>query len=156
MARPRVPTALKLARGTFRKDRHGDHTLEPRGTVLKTIPKAPKSLGKHGKAKWKETGERLQSLGLLEDRFLEALEMYCSAWDRLAHYEDVLAKTDEFYAMPKTGHVCRHPAAIGAKQARADIHRYQNEFGLTASSSNGIKFTAPNKRGMPNRANDVR
>lgn len=78
---------------------------------------------------------------MLESRFLDALEMYCRAWDRLAGYEAVLLEQGEFF-VAESGYVGRHPAANGAKQARDEIRRYQQEFGLTPSSASGVKVAA--------------
>lgn len=77
---------------------------------------------------------------LLETRFLDALEMYCRAWDKLTHYEAVLDKQGEFTTTEK-GFICRHPAAVGARQARDEIRRYQIEFGLTPSSASSVKVS---------------
>src|SRR3990167_4162210 len=112
-----TPTAVKLARGTHRPDRHGDPDSEPHGALLGSVPVAPETLGEVGGAKWQEWGQHLASLGLLEQRYLDALEMYCRAWDRLAEYERILREDGEFVKTTK-GYVCRHPAATGAKQAR--------------------------------------
>lgn len=108
---------------------------------MATIPDPPESLGEVGRAKWAQWGAELASLKLLESRFLDALEMYCRAWDQLAKHEATIAKNGgEFFTTAK-GFVCRHPAATAAKQARDEIRRYQQEFGLTPSSSTSVKVS---------------
>jgi P27 family predicted phage terminase small subunit len=150
-----VPTAIRLARGTHVPSRHGDPKQEPQGALLLVAPDAPESLGETGAKKWKSWCERLITLKLLEDRYLDALEMYCRAWDSLAVYEAVLKDEGEFFTTEK-GFICRHPAATGAKQAREEIRRYQGEFGLTPSSSTGVKLSTTGKAsGVPNRRKDV-
>jgi P27 family predicted phage terminase small subunit len=148
-----TPTELRLARGTHRNTRHGDASQEPKGDTI-PLPDPPESLKEHGVQKWIECGQKLSLLGLLESRYLDALEMYCRAWDRLAFYETTLEQTGEFF-VAESGYVGRHPAANGAKEARDEIRRYQVEFGLTPSSSTGIKVSGSTKRGVPNRAKDI-
>lgn len=136
--RKSTPTAIKIAKGTVRA--RDQLPLQPVGEAVASVPKPPKSLKATGKAKWKEWGQRLLQLKLLETRYLDALEMYCRAWDRLAEYEKVLNDQGEFF-IAESGYVGRHPAANGAKQARDEIRRYQQEFGLTPSSAASVKVT---------------
>lgn len=149
-----IPTEIRLARGTHVNSRHGDPQQEPKGVVLKIVPDPPESLKETGIAKWKAWGPRLQSLGMLEERYLDALEMYCRAWDRLVYYQGILDDEGEFYTTDK-GYVGAHPAATGLRQAREDILRYQREFGITPSASTGVKAAPAGKRGVPNRARDM-
>lgn len=139
MGRRPSPTALKIARGTIRA--RDAVPLQAKGEAIAGPPTPPKSLGDAGREKWAEWGARLAEMKLLETRYLDALEMYCRAWDKLAYYEEILAEQGEFTTTER-GYVCRHPAAIGARQSREEIRRYQIEFGLTPSSASTVKVAS--------------
>lgn len=132
--RPKTPLALKIVRGTYRPDRDGKLSDHVAGTVLTAIPTPPAALGETGKAKWTTTAEVLQSLGLLEDRFLHALECYCRAWDALHGAEADLAEQGSYF-LAGNGKPRPHPAHLLAQHARDEIRKYQTEFGFTPSSS---------------------
>lgn len=147
-----IPDAIKMARGTFRADRASKSSVP--SVPMQERPKAPESLDEIGRVKWEELVDQFIFLKLLERRFLDGMEMYCRAWDRLAHYE--AAYKDNEFTTVESGYVCAHPAIGLAKQARDDIRRYQVEFGFTPSSAKGVNATAPTKKaGVPNRARDV-
>lgn len=147
-----APAAVKIARGTFRQDR--DKKSSVAAIPMTDRPKPPAILGKTGKQKWEQTIDRLTELKLVEARFLDALEMYCRAWDRLEHYENE-SKEKEFVEV-ESGYVCAHPAIGLAKQARDEIRRYQSEFGFTPSSADGIGGTPmKEKTGVPSRRRDL-
>lgn len=148
-----APASLKIANGTFRPDR--DRQSAATGQVLTAIPKPPAKLGRIGKTKWLETWSQLDKSKLMESRFVDAVEMYCRAWDRLAHYE--LAHKGKEFQVTDSGYVCAHPAIGLAKQARDEIRRYQTEFGFTPSSANGVgnKQTPQGKSGVPSRRRDL-
>lgn len=143
----RLPTHIKLMRGT---DRSGGLANEPHQPQLTTVPDPPDSLGDVGVEKWLVTGEHLRSLGLLEQRYIDGLEIYCRAWDRLVGYEAVLEKEGEFKVTDK-GFWHRHPAAAAAAQARDEIRRYQILFGMTPASSASVKTAPTGSKGVRTR-----
>lgn len=131
------PAAVHIAKGTYRADRHG----EVKATIkLPSPPKPPKSLGTEGKAKWKELVEWFTDLEILEPRFLDAMELYCRAWDRLREYEDDCKKGRRYFTTDG-GYVSVHPAVTLAKQARDEIRWYQEQFGFTPSSASRVNAT---------------
>lgn len=152
MGRRPTPVELKVARGTDRKDRDGDVANRPKGATLSVIPDPPESLGEIGRARWEETCRRLTTMGVLEDRYLQAVEAYCLAYDALAAANAVIAKEGMYYAVGTNGAVAKHPAATEAKNARDEIRRYQVEFGFTPSAAGSVKSkTADKKAGPPTR-----
>lgn len=142
--RKRLPDEVKVARGTFRRDRARQAPSVP----MTEKPKPPASLKKVGRSKWLELVEWLDEVKLLERRFMDAMELYCRAWDRLADYEHE-AKGKEFQVVD-SGYVCAHPALTLAKQARDEIRWFQTEFGFTGASASkvGTRQSAK-KAGVP-------
>jgi P27 family predicted phage terminase small subunit len=135
--RKRTPLALALSRGTYRPDRHGELSDQPVSVPLATIPAAPEALGAVGRAKWSELATILQRLGLLESRFLDALEMLCRAFDDLADAEATIRKENR-YTKTIDGKPKLHPANVVAQQARDEIRRYLVEFGMTPATSTRV------------------
>lgn len=152
--RPCKPVSLHLAEGTFRPGRHAKVSATS-GIQLEAVPPPRDSLQENGKAKWHSIGEILQARGLLQGRYLDALEMLCRAYDRAASYQATLSEAGEFYTTAR-GVVVAHPAVRLLATARDEIRRYLIEFGMTPSSSNGIDLppAAPH-RGVPNRGKDL-
>lgn len=147
-----LPDEIKLARGTFRSDRATKSNVQSAPLTERPLP--PSSLGEIGRQHWGDLVEKLENLKLLESRFLDAMEMYCRAWENLAHYEDAYAGRE--FVTVESGYVCAHPAIALAKQARDEIRRYQIEFGFTPSSAKSVSASSQQgKRGVPNRAKDV-
>lgn len=152
--RPALPVELHIAAGTYRPARHGKSNATS-GTMLDAIPDPPASLEASGKVKWQSIGTILQIRGLLQGRYLDALEMLCRAYDRLERYQAVLAKDGEFYTT-KRGAIGAHPAVRLLAVARDDIRRYLIEFGMTPSSSNGIDVPPPSGKSVPSRIRDLK
>ena len=153
MSRQFIPNEVKRANGTYRADR--DRTSAVQSIPLAAKPVVPESLGDVGVAKWNEWVDILESLKLLERRYLDALEMYCRAWDRVAHYEKIVDEQGEFTTV-ESGYVCAHPAIGLIKQARDDIRKYQTEFGFTPSSSCKVATVKKTeKTGVPSRKRDL-
>jgi len=139
--RPKTPLALKISRGTYRQDRDGklsDHVV---GVPLASIPTPPAALGDVGRAKWTETATMLQRLGMLEERFLDALQMYCKAFDDLADAEATI-RVQGRYTSTASGRPKLHPACTVADQARDEIRRYLTEFGMTPSASSRVSTSS--------------
>ena len=149
-----VPDAIRIARGTYRKDRHGtpETKVEPR--LIDDIA-VPKGLGKAGKSRWSQWVETFRLDKMLEQRHLDSLEMYCRAWDRMEECE-ALAKKDGEYITSESGAMSRHPALIEAHACRESIRRYIIEFGGTPSSATNVRRqVAPKTAGVPNRQRDL-
>jgi P27 family predicted phage terminase small subunit len=151
VGRKPLPVELKVARGTDRKDRDGDPASRPKGAVLSVIPDPPECLNDIGRVRWEETCRRLQTMGVLEDRYLQSVEAYCLAYEALAAANAVIAEEGMYYIFGKNNAIAKHPAATEAKNSRDEIRRYQIEFGFTPSSASTVKSKAPNKTTVPNR-----
>lgn len=143
--RKRTPLALALARGTYRRDRHGELSDHPVSVPLASIPAAPETLGETGRQKWVETATILQRLGLLEERYLDALLMLCAAFDDLADAEATI-RVQGRYTSTASGRPKLHPACTVAQQARDEIRRYLVEFGCTPATSTRVSTSGGTNR----------
>jgi len=92
MAKPRVPTIIKIARGTFRNNEAPQN--EPIPPVLPCAPKAPSHLNSWGKRMWKETAGELLSLGMLAKLDLYSLEILCEQYGIYRELKDAITHQD--------------------------------------------------------------
>lgn len=145
-----APTALKVLRGTHRKDRHGDPADEVSPATLGTTT-PPRGLGPAGRARWKAVVKQLTELGVLTVLDVGALTTYCRAHDEIAKCDRVLAKDGEYFST-EGGYIGQHPA-VNQRFKWLDVkRRYEGEFGLTASARCGLKATKKTKAGVPARS----
>jgi len=142
MGRRPEPTALKVAKGTFRPDRAKNGGDEPNPSILNRTPAPPRSLGDVGRRKWRATAKLLMGIGVLTAADLDALESYCAAWDELRECEAVVAADGAYYTTDK-GYVGQHPAVNRSFKARDVIRRFMLEFGMTPASRTGVKTSKP-------------
>ena len=130
-----TPTQLKIARGTVRG------TDKPNATVGEQcdLAPAPESLGEAGRKAWEQYGAIARSLGLLEERFLPALERLGDAHDRLQWAKADIEQNGRT-AMTDKGYEHIRPACTVEREARDEIRRYLIEFGLTPASAANVKI----------------
>lgn len=140
MGGKRLPTDLKLAKGTYRADRQGNPEEEPKGIKLDAVPSAPKSLDVVGKKKWKEICEKMLKQGILEDRFLDSIEQACIAFQDCESMTKVIAKEGHFIESPRTGFKCQHPAVGIRNTARDMFRRWMLELGFSPKSSSAVRI----------------
>jgi len=118
------------------------------GLKLGKVPAAPRHLGTIGKRKWKEVSNYLLKMGILESRYLDALQVYCEAWDRKDAAEQVIKAEGLYVAHARGGGKTRHPAALELREALDVIRRMQIECGFTPAASASIKTPrGPDRRG---------
>lgn len=133
----KAPTEVKIARGTHRKDRDGDPTLEPKPEQA-AAPKPPAHLKASGRAKWSDLAPRLARVGLLSEIDLDALALLCEAFDEKAHCEKVLAKEGEYFTQDN-GYVGAHPAISRLHRAIGRIQKLMAAFGMSPSDRSGLR-----------------
>lgn len=144
------PTSIKIADGTYRKDRHGDPASEVHQEPLKEIPEVPPQLNETGREKWLNVANAMLGLGILEERYLPILLIYGQAWDRKTHAEMTMEEDGEFIHTEK-GAVFKHPAFSVIKDCEDRICRIVSELGFTPSSSSSVHKTAVKKTGIASR-----
>jgi P27 family predicted phage terminase small subunit len=125
-----TPTRVLELRGTFRGDRHGG--VEPKPAAPRKVPPAPKHLGDEARRIWKRLAKELLELELLTGVDLVALEGYCVTYERAIAAEAIVASEGRTVATAQGRK--RHPELLTAEKARADLRRYDQEFGFTPSA----------------------
>ena len=84
MARPPKPTALLQLQGTYRKDRHGKRSREPRA---KGILDAPEWLAPEARAEWDRVVEAYAESGVVTPLDRAMLATFCQLWARFVEAE---------------------------------------------------------------------
>lgn len=133
-----TPTNILQMRGTYRHDRHGGAELK--AALLAKVPTPPKHLGVLAKKLWRQKAKTLIAMELLTAADLASLEGYCLAHERAIEAEAVVT-VDGRTILTAQGRK-RHPELITAEKARADMRRYEVEFGLTPSARARLRLPA--------------
>lgn len=131
--RKRLPTKLKLLKGTQRVDRLNPDEPDPDNC----IPDAPNYLSKEALIEWGRVSHELNNLGLLSNIDRAALAMYCQAWGRVVKYEKVIAEKGELYKT-SNGNIQTSPAMWIVNKAMEQCHKFMTEFGMTPSSRSKV------------------
>lgn len=146
MGRKKLPTTLKLQKGTFAAYRDGNPALEMQSPVVRNLPPAPDSLGTKGAERWETVGKILAAATCLQESDLQALECYARAFDEVLRCDEVLRKDGNY--IPTTTSVVMHPAVRERFQWLDLIRRYESEFGLTPSSRASVRKSEAPKTGI--------
>lgn len=139
MGRPRKPTALKIATGTHRKDRHGDPDAEPKGNSLKVNDKPPVKLDKFELATWKALLAVLVPKNLATDMDVQAIVDYARDCRLAQRLRDML-KTDGLVLATEKGFVS-HPGLTSLNQIRSRMTTFESRFGMTPSDRAGMDLS---------------
>lgn len=134
----REPTAMKVAKGTYRADKQGDPADELQTIPMTDVPPAPESLGTKGREVWERVGPILVAAGVLHRGDIEAFAIYCTAHDEYAKCNQAIAKDGEYHTGP-TGKISPHPALHQRLRWVEVMRRFQAEFGLTPSARANVR-----------------
>ena len=140
--RPRIPTALKLIRGTQRADRMNPN--EPKPAV--DIPPAPAHLSDEARAEWERITPELAALGLLSRIDRASLAAYCEFWADFVQACAMCATKegqDRKVIKAATGTLIENPYYTIKKRSAELMHKFATEFGLTPASRTRINAVAP-------------
>ena len=142
--RKKIPTEIKKARGTLRKCRELENTMEV--AKVNALPAAPKWLSKIGKEQFNIVVNQLNNLGMLYEVDLKLIESYANAMALHIESEQQLRKVGriQVYRDNETGDI-KHsqitPLQTISKQALESALKIATQFGLTPSSR--TKISAP-------------
>jgi len=126
-----TPTAIKIAEGTYRKDKPGGNMVAPAG-----LPVKPDWLGEKAAAMWLETVERLgQVPGLLCPLDSAALALYCDAWRIYLENQHAGGRLER----------------ADRKEAAANIVKLGARFGMTPSDRSSMKLDPQKPSGVRKR-----
>ena len=127
--RKKIPTKLKLLKGTQRVDRLSLNEPMPDTN----IPTAPDFLSKDALIEWGRISYQLSKLGLLSDMDMAALALYCQAWGRIVKYEKIVAEKGELYKT-SNGNIQLSPAMWVVNKAYEQVYKFLSEFGMSPAS----------------------
>ncbi len=126
-----LPTALKKARGTYRRDRTAANEIQP----IPGIPAPPAWLDAEARDEWDPVVPQLAEQGVLTSVDGAALEGYCSNYAaavRLQRIADAAPIVEGLHG-PK-----ENPAASAARKHWALVRQFAAEFGLTPSARSRV------------------
>jgi P27 family predicted phage terminase small subunit len=124
-----LPTRRKELRGTLRKDRMNPD--EPQPAI--TAPACPDFLDDAAQAEWARLAPQLLELRLLAETDRAMLAAHCVAWSRWERAERKVAEQGAVLTS-STGVQRRNPWTTIAKEARAELERTANHFGLSPAT----------------------
>lgn len=133
--RPRLPSAVKKARGTYIPSRAAQNEVSFPVTRLNP----PDWLSKRALEEWERVVPLLDSVKVLTEPDLIALANYCSAAGVAIQAQEEVNRVGLFAAVIK-GSKMRHvnPLIKVAQEARAQALRYAIEFGLTPAARSRV------------------
>ena len=141
--RKKIPTKIKIIRGTFRKDRAPEREPEPE--VVRDVPRPPPDLPPAGKKVWKKLADELVDKKVLTVVDLPALEVCCLNYGLFKELRKAIHRKIED---PITGKLRKQtlaeymlgrnsqtmPEYVQMTKAFMTFKAYLVEFGLTPSS----------------------
>jgi P27 family predicted phage terminase small subunit len=148
--RKRIPTAIHVAQGTHRTDRHGDPDAEP-GIALHGTPEAPSGIGESGRRAWETVLPTIAAAGYLANLDLHAFERFCRLHDDLADCERVIEE-DGAYHVTDGGSIQQHPAVNRRLKIIDLLRRYEIDFWLNPTARAGKQVASRQARGVATRA----
>jgi len=148
VGRKRVPTKLKIIRGTDQPCRMNPDEPEP---DIK-IPKPPKGLTGFAAKEWKRAAALLEDLGLISDIDMCMFLAYCQSFGRWMEAEKKIKKEGLFITIPigikkgKKGQedtiifqIKKNPYLAIANDAKREATKYAVEFGMSPASRSKVK-----------------
>jgi len=142
----RLPTNVKILRGTFQKCRENPNEPKPK----LAIPSCPPHLDEEARKEWRRIAKELFTLGLLTKIDRAALAGYCQCWSRWSHAEEELKKTGLVVQSPN-GYPILSPYLPIATKALQQMQSFLSEFGLSPASRSKVSATAV----LPERQNKL-
>lgn len=131
--RKMTPTAMKVLRGN-----PGKRALpknEPQGRRRQRTPSAPSYLGEDAAAEWRRVARTLHEMRVLTEADLQALALYCAAFERWRAAEAEIEKEGLVVPTGTTGRgVKANPAVSISNMAWEQMRKILIEFGMTPSS----------------------
>jgi P27 family predicted phage terminase small subunit len=131
MGRPRIPAAIKRARG------EPEHHIHPEPQYKLGLPQAPAWLDERARGYWQEMGTMLQSQGVVSVVDTAAFCVLCDLWSEYRMAREALAKSGA--VTPGQAGVPRVAAEyMVLSKARQDFVRVLRDFGMTPASRSSV------------------
>lgn len=140
--RPRTPDAIKLATGTWRKDRDGDP-----GAVVPSegVPERPADVTGDARKLWESIVPGLIESGVATARDTTTLAEMCQWYKR---YRKVAKELDR----TRASNPYYKDLLSATKWAWAEFDKIGGRFGLTPADRARLKVESPKKSSVPKRA----
>ena len=123
------PTVLKKLEGNPGKRALPKNEPQPEPGAV-----CPEWLPEDAKAEWSRVAPILERVKLLTQADTAALAAYCLSWASLKDAQRMIARDGAVIEGGGSGYRMPHPAVAIANKAKADIHRFCKEFGMTPSA----------------------
>ena len=140
MPRPRVPTKLKIIKGTDQPCRVNAN--EPQPEV--EIPDMPQWLNPHAQAEWARVSDALFKQGLVSVFDMAVLAAYCQAYGRWQEAEEMLKKSGSLIIKTDKGNVIQNPLLGIANTALREMRRSAVEFGMSPAARSRVSVNPDN------------
>lgn len=141
--RPRLPTQLKIIRGTEKASRKNNEEPVFETTLDLLVP--PERLTEKEQKVWHKYVPALVGSGVMTEADILAMEMVCH---KEVEWMDALAEVKNTSAVikMKSGYVQQNPWLTIANKAFIDLKGMLIEFGMTPSGRSRVKVTKSNAR----------
>jgi P27 family predicted phage terminase small subunit len=131
-----VPTKIKAAKGTLRKDRTNFN--EPNYLIVREIPDPPEYLDEVGRKVYYSTAEELLRLGLLTNISLPLFVIYCVEISRYYEALKQLSTSPLIIKGTNGGDPKPNPWIKIANTALLNATKLAGEFGITPATSGKV------------------
>lgn len=121
----RKPDVIKIAEGTYRKDRAAKNAPKDSGNT----PRCPFPVTSIAGRRWKQIVAGLDRLGIIDEIDLTHLEGICFQYQR-AKEADKLVKKHGILIPNDKGNLVANPACRVSQDAWAKVRSYGNDLGL--------------------------
>lgn len=144
MGRKKIPTKLKIVKGTHRHWRENPN--EP--DYPTAIPQPPGHLSERAMAEWNEMSQILYDQGLLSIIDKACLAGYCQLYGRWAEAEASLKRTKQLIKTT-SGNIIQNPLIGIANTAYKLMKDSLIEFGMTPASRSKVSAKKSKKKEDP-------
>jgi P27 family predicted phage terminase small subunit len=130
----RVPTKLKIMRGTLKADRRNQHEAKP----LIVSPRCPPELQGEALKEWRRMAPKLTALGLLSEIDSAIFTAYCGAWARYLEAQTLL-REQGLMAKGARGAPILNPLLAVVESSAGQLRRLGCELGLSPASRSKVQ-----------------
>lgn len=134
-----IPTAIKILKGTARKDRIAGTISAPAA-----IPDCPECLEGTAREEWHRLARQMFELGTLTLLDRSVLMGYCLAYARLIEAQKKVAELGQVIKSPN-GYPVKNPYLSNVHEEMRQMRAYAAELGLTPSSRSRVNVK-PHKK----------
>lgn len=133
-----LPTAVKLARGTYQPYRNSPAELH----AAPGIPEMPVGFDAAERKEWHASAARLARMGVLNAENVDALTLLVKSKVRYLRLATKVHEMGEVIEDP-SGNLVRNPYAIAMEKAVAEYRRMCEAFGITPSAATRVLCDRP-------------